>query len=100
MLTAAITTLVAAMAAFAGLATAAPTAGNTLSTSGKFTYYSTGLGACGYTNTDADYVVALSRKSSSCQCLPILGLDKLPVAPETSPLFPRCSQLLNREVNN
>jgi hypothetical protein len=33
-------------------------------TSGKFTWYNPGLGACGQTHTDADLVVALSRKSS------------------------------------
>ncbi|AEO68335.1 uncharacterized protein THITE_52547 [Thermothielavioides terrestris NRRL 8126] len=35
--------------------------GEAASTSGRFTYYNPGLGACGYTNTDSDYVVALSH---------------------------------------
>lgn len=47
-------------------APAAPTSTSTSSSSGEFsgdgTYYSTGLGACGITNVDTDYIVAISHE--------------------------------------
>ncbi|VDB86517.1 unnamed protein product [Peniophora sp. CBMAI 1063] len=62
-------TLVASLTAAASAAVAAPSAQEARSTSylsgansGDGTFYATGLGACGITNTDTDYIVAVSQE--------------------------------------
>ncbi|KAI2642587.1 RlpA-like double-psi beta-barrel-protein domain-containing protein-containing protein [Xylaria nigripes] len=58
-----INNIVLAVAAVAGVVSAAP-AGNKLearSQTGDLTYYATGLGACGVTNSESDSIVAISK---------------------------------------
>jgi len=59
--------LAVAISTFAYIAVASPVAGNTtalekrVTHSGRATYYEVGLGACGYTDTDSEPIVAISH---------------------------------------
>lgn len=57
--TQATTTQATATPATSASATSAPSSGTH---SGEGTYYSTGLGACGITNVDTDYIIAISHQ--------------------------------------
>ncbi|KAF8997412.1 RlpA-like double-psi beta-barrel-protein domain-containing protein-containing protein [Cyathus striatus] len=48
--------------ALAGIANASPVEERAADITGDATYYDAGLGACGITNTNADYIVAVSTK--------------------------------------
>ncbi|KAI1429367.1 RlpA-like double-psi beta-barrel-protein domain-containing protein-containing protein [Xylaria sp. FL1777] len=54
------TKIILAIAATAGLVSAAPAALASRSMSGDLTYYAPGLGACGVYNSESDAIVALS----------------------------------------